>query len=117
MPSLIPCAFVNPLPGNLITAPVTDTATAIKYLGGKSNQIYGPGYNRINMSLFKNFSTWREQVLQFRADAYNLFNHPSLGNPSVQNDNPNGGQITGPQFFQNNTPDARFLQLALKYQF
>ena len=114
-----PCAFVNPLPGNLITAPVTDTATAIKYLGGKSNQIYGPGYNRINMSIFKNFTTWREQVLQFRADAFNLFNHPSLGNPSSseQNDNPNGGQITGPQFFQNNTPDARFLQLALKYQF
>ncbi len=37
-----PCAFANPLPGNTITAPVTDAATAIKYLGGKSNQIYGP---------------------------------------------------------------------------
>ncbi len=112
-----PCAFANPLPGNLITTPVTDTATAIAYLGGKSNQIYGPGYNRVNMSLFKNFSTWRQQYLQFRADAFNLLNHPSLANPSVTNINPNGGAITGPKSFQNNTPDARFFQLALKYEF
>jgi len=112
-----PCAFANPLPGNQITSPVTDTATAIKYLGGRSNQIYGPGYNRVNMSLFKNFPTWREQYLQFRADAFNLFNHPSLNNPSTTSNSTNGGEITGPKFFQNNTPDARFFQLALKYQF
>ena len=29
--------------------------------GGKQNQIYGPGYERVNMSLFKNFHTWRAQ--------------------------------------------------------
>lgn len=112
-----PCAFANPRPGNLITTPVTDTATAIQYLGGKSNQIYGPGYRRVNMSLFKNFPTWHEQYLQFRADAFNLFNHPSLGNPSIRGINPNGGAITGPKSFQNYTPDARFLQLSLKYEF
>jgi hypothetical protein len=112
-----PCAFANPLPGNQITTPITDEATAIKYLGGRSNQIYGPGYNRVNISLFKSFHTWREQSLQFRADAFNLFNHPSLGNPSNTSNNPTGGQITGPKFFQNNTPDARFFQLALKYSY
>jgi hypothetical protein len=112
-----PCAFANPLNGNLITSPVTDKATAIAYLGGRSNQIYGPGYYGVNMSLFKNFITWREQFLQFRADAFNLLNHPTLNNPSQTSNNQNGGQITGPKFFQNNTPDARFLQLSLKYVF
>jgi len=112
-----PCAFANPLAGNLITTPVTDTATAIEYLGGRSNLIYGPGYNRVNMSLFKNFSTWREQYLQFRADAFNLLNHPSLANPSLTGVNSTGGGITAPKSFQNNTPDARFLQLSLKYAF
>ena len=112
-----PCAFANPVPGNLITAPVTDTATAIEYLGGRSNTIYGPGYNRVNMSLFKSFTTWREESLQFRADAFNLLNHPSLANPSLTGINSTGGEITAPASFQNDTPDARFFQLSMKYIF
>jgi len=127
-----PCSFANPLPGNsiapvgqvagagntaLFTGPVTDQATAIALLGGKQNTLYGPGYYGVNMSLFKNFTTFREQYLQFRADAFNVLNHPTLGNPSTTDDNSSGGQITGPKFFQNNTPDARFFQLALRYSF
>ena len=69
------------------------------------------------MSLFKNFITVREQYLQFRVDAFNLFNHPSFANPSLTSINSNGGGITAPQTFQNNTPDARFFQLSLKYVF
>jgi hypothetical protein len=127
-----PCSFANPLPGNLIAppgvtpgsgnsyqyaSPVTDTATALAFLGGKQDTLYGPGYYGVNMSLFKNFTTWREQYLQFRADAFNLLNHPTWSNPGVTNDNSNGGEISGPKFFQNNTPDARFFQLSLKYAF
>jgi hypothetical protein len=116
-----PCAFANPLPGSdvgtLFKSPVTDEPTAIALLGGRSNTIYGPGYYSVNMSIFKNFTTFREQYLQFRADAFNLLNHPTLANPSTTNNNSNGGQITGPKFFQQNTPDARFLQLSLKYAF
>ena len=127
-----PCAFANPLPGNLIApvgvtptgsngylyaAPVTGTQNAIAFLGGRSNVLAGPGYYGVNMSLFKNFATFREQYLQFRADAFNLLNHPTLSNPSDTSDNTNGGQITSPKTFQNNTPDARFLQLSLKYVF
>ena len=116
-----PCAFANPLPGSdvgtIFKSPVTDEPTAIALLGGTSNTIYGPGYYGINMSLFKNFIVFRKQYLQFRADAFNLLNHPTLGNPSNSGNTSNGGQITGPKFFQNNTPDARFLQLSLKYAF
>jgi hypothetical protein len=112
-----PCAFANPLPGNLITTPVTDLSTVIQYLGGKSNQIYGPGYYGVNMSLFKNFATWHEQYLQFRADGFNVLNHPTFGNPSTNNINANAGNITSTKTFQNNTPDARFFQLSLKYAF
>ena len=114
-----PCAFRNPLPGNLITGSnvVTDEQSAIAFLGGRSNVIYGPGYNTVNMSLFKNFIIWREQYLQFRTDAFNLLNHPTWGNPSNSGLGPQAGQITSAKFFQNNTPDARFLQLSLKYTF
>ncbi|HEY3987666.1 MAG TPA: carboxypeptidase-like regulatory domain-containing protein [Acidobacteriaceae bacterium] len=131
-----PCAFANPLSGELIAGPgnpvgsvnsdgtvvrypagVADQATAIALLGGRSNNVYGPGYYQINMSLFKTFPIWREQNLQFRADGFNVLNHPTLANPSTSNDNNNGGNITGPKTFQNNTPDARFFQLSLKYAF
>ena len=116
-----PCAFVDPVsgldPSLGISTYLTDTASAIKFYGGKTNQIYGPGYERVNMSLFKNIKTWREQYFQFRADVFNLFNHPSWGNPSDTSLDPTGGNITGPQGFQNLTPDARFFQLSGKYVF
>jgi hypothetical protein len=98
-------------------SPVIDRATVLALLGGRSNMIYGPGYYSVNMSLFKNFPIWREQFLQFRADAFNVLNHPTLSNPSNTNTSPGAGNITGPKFFQNNTPDARFFQLSLKYAF
>lgn len=112
-----PCAFANPLAGNTIPfgAYVTNYSQLVAYLGGLANTIPGPGFERINVSLFKNFSIWREQYLQFRADAFNVMNHASWANPSTTNDNSNGGAITAPVSFQNVTPDARFFQLALKY--
>ncbi len=67
--------------------------------------------------MFKNFVVWREHYLQFRADVFNLLNHPSWGNPSTTNNNSNGGNITSTRSFQSNTPDARFFQLSLKYAF
>ncbi len=114
-----PCAFVDPKPGSSIAPGVllTDEASAIAYGGGKANQIHGPGYQRVNMSAFKNFKTLREQYVQFRADAFNLFNTPSLGQPGDTNLDSTAGQITNPQGFQNYTPDARFFQLAAKYVF
>jgi hypothetical protein len=122
------CAFDDPLNsdptpnltkgvGSFPATPVTDTATAILYLGGKSNNLYGPGYERVNMGISKSFTTFHEQYLQIRADAFNLLNHPSLGTPSTTNLSGSGGQITGPLSLQNNVPDARFFQLSGKYVF
>jgi hypothetical protein len=133
-----PCAFRNPLPGTLISpvpiggSPynpppagsqyqypqyVTGIQNAMAFLGGRGSTVYGPGYERINMSIFKNFIVWREQYVQFRADVFNLFNHPSWNTPSIVTDNTNGGQITAPKSFQANTPDSRFFQLSAKYEF
>jgi hypothetical protein len=117
-----PCAFSNPLPGSSIPATgagsqVTGTAEAIAYLGGRRSQITGPGYERIDMSLFKDFTTHGERYFQVRADIFNVLNTPAYGDPSVTTDNPSGGQITSARQFANFTPNARFFQFALKYVF
>lgn len=96
---------------------VTDRNAVLGYLGGKRDQVYGPGYERINMSLFKNFRVYERQTLQFRTDIFNLFNTASLGQPSDTSIGSTGGKITAPKRVQANTPDARFLQLSLKYSF
>ncbi len=134
-----PCSFVNPWnPNDFQYEPqhyiptsssdpnypqaqqpvyVTSLASVIGYLGGSRDQVYGPGYQRVNMSVFKNFRLYREQNLQFRCDIFNLFNTPSLALPSDISLDSKGGNITSPRFFQNLTPDARFFQLSMKYEF
>lgn len=125
-----PCAFRDPLPGSTI-CPATGTvagclyaagsintaALAAPFLGSKQNLVYGPGYYRLDNSLFKNFTTIREQFIQFRVDAFNSLNHPTNNSPSGTTDNNAGGVITSRRTFQNNSPDARFLQLSAKYVF
>jgi hypothetical protein len=99
-----PCAFANPFPGTdiPISGPgslVTGAADAMKYLGGRRLQITGPGYDRVNASVFKNFKKYHEQNLQFRADIFNVLNTPAYGTPSVASNSSNGGQITTARFF------------------
>jgi hypothetical protein len=96
---------------------VTSLQSAQGFLGDHRNEIYGPGYERINESVFKNFKVYREQTLQFRADAFNLFNTPSLAQPTDFTIDSTGGQITTPRSFQSLTPDARFFELSMMYSF
>lgn len=112
-----PCAFANPPNGNLITGSQRITGSAaLAYLGGVRNQAYGPGYERIDMSLFKSFPVFREQSVQFRADIFNLFNTPAYGTPNGTIGS-NGGLISSTRSLQTYSPDARFFQFALKYLF
>jgi len=123
-----PCAFANPKADDIgnTTGKYSDGTTipnsvsgqaAYAYVGSNRGQVYGPGYERVDASLFKSFRTFREQNLQFRADIFNALNTPGYGNPSTTNISSSGGLITGSRTFQSNTPDSRFFQFALKYTF
>ena len=46
------------------------------------NQFRGPGYFSDNLSLFKNFTIFRESSLEARFDAFNLTNTPAFGLPN-----------------------------------
>jgi hypothetical protein len=112
-----PCAFKDPPLASTVTAPITGAANILPFLGSPRSQMSGPGYERIDMTMTKNFATYHEQYLQFRADVFNLFNTPSWGTPSNTTTSSIGGQITGNAFLGQYSPDPRFFQLALKYYF
>jgi hypothetical protein len=75
------------------------------------DNLRGPGLNSTDLSLFKEFSpVWRLKV-QFRAEAFNVFNHVQFGNPDTGVTDTAFGQITS----QANTP--RQVQFGLKFLF
>jgi hypothetical protein len=98
---------------------VTGYTAVAPFFGSTRNDLSGPGNWRLNASLFKDFHTFHEQYFEFRADAFNVLNHPSFGNPGNTSTNlgTNSVSLTGPGFNQNNTIDARFLQFGAKYYF
>ncbi|HEY0306712.1 MAG TPA: carboxypeptidase regulatory-like domain-containing protein [Acidobacteriaceae bacterium] len=56
--------------------PATGTLSALP-----RNYMYGPGYISVNTALGRTFRLWKGGALVFRADAFNVFNMPNLGNP------------------------------------
>lgn len=81
---------------------------------GNRNVLYGPHFSNVDMALLKDFPMpWSDrQRLQFRAEAFNVFNHPSFGDPNGAIENQSQfGQITS------TISTARQLQLALKFSF
>ncbi len=109
------------LPSGLGDVPyVTGYANVAPFFGSSKNDVSGPGNWRLNASLFKDFKIWREgKYLELRADAFNVLNHPSFGNPGNGSTNIGTGSVslTGPMANQSNTIDARFLQFSGKFVF
>jgi hypothetical protein len=63
---------------------------------GSRDELRGPHFSNVDLALSKSFPIWGEKYrLQFRAEAYNAFNHPNFALPSSININgTNFGQIT-----------------------
>lgn len=106
--------WVNP---QAFTAPADGTFGNVR-----RNSFYGPGFQSINLSAGKTFSLpWEGVQFQIRADAQNVFNHTSWGNPGdVHLQSPDvNGVFTGPATSQINSGaiDGRTLQLGAKVSF
>jgi hypothetical protein len=84
---------------------------------GVRDEIYGPGFNNWNLGLFKKFKINERMNFQFRAEAYDAFNHPNWaatnasGGPNFNPTSASFGKITG------KSNDVRNLQLSLRFQF
>ncbi len=69
-----PAAFVDPTP-----CTVVGSCTA-KNLGGET-QVPGPGFHRLDFSIFKDFPISEKKKLQFRTEIFNVTNHPNFNAP------------------------------------
>jgi len=74
------------------------------------NILRGPGYQNVNASLVKNTLLTERLNLQFRAEAFNLFNHTNLNLPDNFLGSPTFGRITSAR-------DPRHLQFGVKLLF
>ncbi len=116
-----PAAFANP--------PVARTIgqTDLSPLGGAATQVVGPGFHRMDLSIFKKFRTSERTNLEFRAEFFNLMNHPNFLNPGFGGNGvtpaPGSRDFTNPDTFgkisgtRDNPNDPRQIQFALKFYF
>ena len=87
------------------------TPPPFTYGSAGRNILYGPGRVNFDMSLFKDFAIREEMKLQFRAEAFNIFNTPQFGQPNASIGNVSAGVISSTV----GTP--RVMQLGLRMEF
>ena len=153
-PGTIPCAFpttsgfgcyadkvqgVNPYAGPhnvnqwlnpqaYATPPLATTIGQSDYspLGGGPSNFVGPGFHRIDFSVFKQFELTERFRLEFRSEFFNLFNHPNFSNPGFSGNGvtaaPGSLDYTSNQFgvitsTRDGQNDQREIQFALKLYF
>ncbi len=109
--------------------PVATTIGQTDYspLGGGPSQFRGPGFHRLDFSLFKEFRTTETTRLEFRAEFFNLTNHPNFSIPGFSGNGvlaaPGSLDYTNPSQFgrifstRDGSNDQREIQFALKFYF
>ncbi len=76
----------------------------------KRGTIAGPGFNTLDLGVFRNFRIYDRVNFQFRAEAFNALNHTNVQSISTSATSSTFGEVTG---FR----DARIMQFAGKFTF
>ncbi len=56
--------------------------TGFAALGGGSTQVVGPGFHRLDFSVFKDIPLNERFRIQFRTEIFNILNHPNFNAPN-----------------------------------
>lgn len=81
------------------------------------NVVIGPGFNNTDFSVIKRTMLTETQLIEFRWEVFDLFNHANFGQPGRVVGTANFGQITNTRFPTGDSGSSRQMQFALKYKF
>ena len=115
MPGTSPTGYVNPDANNAPIDPATAQYIALPTQSGRfpartgnlgRNTLRSPGINNFDVNFFKRVKVNEQWSVEFRAEFFNLFNHPQYGYPSVSPFSPGEGAIAASVA---TSPGGRFL--------
>lgn len=81
------------------------------------NTIFGPGFQQIDFSLLKDFKLGERGKLEYRAEFFNIFNHPNFDQPNTTFGTPNFGKIFNTFGRTLGLGTSRQIQMALRLSF
>jgi hypothetical protein len=99
--------YKNPQAASAAFIPVTGLEV------GTRDNLRGPHFSNLDLGVAKNFPLTERYRLQFRADAYNVFNHTNFGLPNSLLTSGSFGVISG---LAGQEP-SRVMQFALRFDF
>jgi hypothetical protein len=92
------------------TAFMAPSPTSFQVGNERRGLVDGPGFNRLDVGLFRNFKVYRGTTFQLRGEGFNVMNHTNWGTVGTTSTSSTFGQITA-------TRDPRILQVAGKLSF
>ena len=81
------------------------------------NVVIGPGFNNTDFSVIKRTKLTESQLIEFRWEIFDLFNHANFGQPGRVVGTQAFGQIVNTRFPTGDSGSSRQMQFALKYKF
>jgi len=92
------------------TAFIAPSPSSFQVGNEKRNPMVGPGFNRMDVGLFRNFKIYRSVTFQLRGEGFNIMNHTNWGTVGTTSTSSTFGTVTA-------TRDPRILQVAGKINF
>jgi hypothetical protein len=100
----------------------------VQFINGKTiyhfgsmgrNVVIGPSFHNSDLSLIKRTKLSERQMIEFRWEVFDVFNHANFGQPgrTAQVGSTSFGVITNTRFSTGDSGSSRQMQFALKYKF
>ena len=113
-------ACIFEIQGTQPTSPAPTSTTPTVYTGVgtiQRNSVSGPGFADVDLSGQKETKLFEHLSFIFRADAFDILNHPNFGQPSGNVQSASFGQITATRFATSDGGSSRQLQISGKFIF
>jgi outer membrane receptor protein involved in Fe transport len=120
-PDLVPGQSIRPsnysVPGNQFNIAAFANPPAFELGNLRRNYGRGPGFTQMDLGVSKTTQITERMGFQFRAELFNLFNHPNFNSPSGLLNDPNFGKSTSTVGTRVGPGTSRQAQLAVKFIF